>query len=36
MSVMPLHLRMKSTTGKSKMNASQLSCYVCARGDSIE
>ena len=36
MSLMPLHLGMKSTTRKSKMNATQLSFVLCARGDSIE
>ena len=36
MSLISLHLWKKSTTGKSKMNVSQLSFVLCARGDSIE
>ena len=36
MSLMALHLRMKSTTGKSKTNDTQLSFVQCARGDSIQ
>ena len=36
MSVMALHLGMKSTTGKNKMNDTQLSFVPCARGDPIE
>ena len=36
MSLIPLHLGMKSTTGKSKMNATQLSFVLYARGDCME
>ena len=36
MSLILLHLGMKSTTGKSKMNATHLCFVLCARGDSIE
>ena len=37
MSLMPVHLGIKSTTGKSKINDTQLMSFVlCARGDSIE
>ena len=36
MSLMPFHLGMKTTTGKSKMNDTQLSFVLCARGDSLE
>ena len=33
---MILHLGIKSTTGKNKMNDTQLSFVLCARGDSIQ
>ena len=36
MSVMALHLGIKSTTEKNKINATQLSFVLCGRGDSIE
>ena len=36
MSLMALHLGIKSTTGKNKMNDPQLSFVPCAKGDSIE
>ena len=36
MSLKLLHLGIKSTNGKNKMNNTQLSFVRCARGDSIE
>ena len=35
MSLMALQLRIKSSTGKNKMNDTQLSFVRCATGDSI-
>ena len=36
MSLMALHLGIKSTTGKNKMNDPQLSFVPCARSHSIK
>ena len=36
MSLMALHLGIKSANGKNKMNDTKLSFVPCARGDCIE